>query len=89
MPDTLIARYSNYGFDPGEDDLPEPVLEASRRIAGVYARLMSQGIGEELIAKAMLGATVSLYNAMSFSGILPSILRRIAHDLEQDGSSLH
>ena len=89
MRDTLIARYSNYGFDPGEDDVPEPVLEASRRIAGVYARLLSQGIGEELIAKAMLGATVSLYGAMGFSGILPSILRQIAHDLEQGEPSLH
>lgn len=89
FPDELIARYSDYEIDPGDDVIPEAVVDASRRIAGIYAGLLSQEIEDVVVARAMMGATISLYDAMGLAEILPSVLRSIADRLEQNGPRRH
>lgn len=81
-PDELIARLADYGSDPGDAMSPKIVLDASERIAAVYADMLQQGVGEEVVARAMMGATISFYDSIGLGAVLPALLRAVADKID-------
>jgi len=67
-----------------DGDASDIVLDASRRIALIYADLMQAGLSDELVGRAMIGATIQLYDAMGLAPHLPDILRRVADNVEAE-----
>jgi hypothetical protein len=69
-----------------ESELPAAAADAidaaSLRIASVYAELLGHGLNEEDVCRAMMGATVTLYDAVGLRESLPVVLRRIAARIE-------
>lgn len=82
IPDELIARLADYGNDPGDAMSLEIVIDASERIAAVYADMLRQGVSEEVVARAMMGATISFYDAIGLGGVLPALLRVVADKVD-------
>ncbi len=58
------------------------ILDASERIAAIYAEMLQAGMSQESVARAMIGATVHLYDAMGQIDQLPTIFRRAARNIE-------
>lgn len=80
----LIARLADVGDGVDHEALPEMVTEASERIAAIYAGLLARGVQDEVVARAMLGATISLYDGIGLATILPRVLRLAADNVEKE-----
>lgn len=66
------------------EDASEAVLDASRKIALIYADLLKSGLSDELVGRAMIGATIQLYDAIGLGAQLPTLLRRVASNIETE-----
>ena len=64
--------------------LSSAVAAASARIAMIYGDLLGSGLTEDAVGRAMIGAAVTIYDAIGYGGALPEILRRIAARIESD-----
>lgn len=80
----LISRLSDY--DLNVDDLfpSAAISDASARIAEIYSQLLVPGVTDEVVARAMIGATVSLYDTIGLLAVLPTVLRTVADKIESD-----
>ena len=56
----------------------------SRQLAASYAQIAERGLPVQVVAAAMLGATLNFYDAFGLSHELPDLLRSIA-DLIDSG----
>lgn len=83
----FVPLVSELGMDPGEA-ISDMIAQASTRIALVYADLLAQGVAEADIAGAMLGATLTLYDALGLAAAIPMILRSTADQVERQRSIL-
>lgn len=59
------------------------LTEVSEALMASYARLIRDGIPCELVAFAMLGATINLYDMFEKRAGLPELLREMAIRIEQ------
>lgn len=81
----FLDRHAEAGGGVDESLLDSPaVIDASTRIAGIYARLLGDGMDEAAVGAAMIGATVMLYKSIGLGAPLPSILRRVADRLDRE-----
>ena len=68
-------------IDPAELANPA-VAEAVDRLVGAYLSLRTVGVSEAGVARMMLGAVESLYDAIDMLPALPGLLRRFADQIE-------
>jgi hypothetical protein len=87
--DELVKLLSDIEMDPGEAASSEIVVSASRRIALVYADLLVNGVAEAEVARAMLLATLTLYDALGHAAAIPMLLRLTADRYEQQLARLN
>lgn len=59
------------------------LLDASRKIAMIYAGLLDSGLSEHMVAEAMLGATIHFYDAAGLTERMPDLLRNRAERIER------
>lgn len=67
-------------FDRPEEE--DRLLDASQKIAIIYADMLDTGMSQESIGRAMIGATIHLYDALGQIDQLPTIFRRAARNVE-------
>lgn len=83
--DELINRHADLRGPADESLLDSPaVIDASARIAGIYADLLGDGMDEAAVGTAMIGATVMIYSSIGLGAALPTILRRVADRLDRE-----
>lgn len=86
----LIDSHARIDAEPDMEMLNSAaVVEASEAIAAIYAKLLTSGMSEEAVGRAMIGATIALYDAMDLGNILPAVLRRVASNIEARGATSH
>lgn len=68
--------------DDGAEE--EVLLQASLRLAQLHADLIGPTHPQEMVGRAMIGATIHFYDAMGQGHRLPAILRSIAGGIEQE-----
>jgi hypothetical protein len=83
MSEDLLHRLADFELNASDPDLGAAATEASARIASIYAAMMEKGATDEAIARAMLGATVALYDTLGLMPFLPHVLRMVADKLER------
>lgn len=60
------------------------ILDASHKIAMIYANLLEVGFSEQMVANAMLGATIHFYDAAGIDEEIPALLRQKADLIERE-----
>ncbi|MET0363577.1 MAG: hypothetical protein ABW169_02885 [Sphingobium sp.] len=60
------------------------ILDASHKIAMIYADLLETGFSEQMVANAMLGATIHFYDAAGIAEEMPALLRQKADVIERE-----
>lgn len=72
-----------------DEDAADPFYtsfeEISQDFLHGYRRLAEEGMVPAMIAHAMLGAAINLYEVFGMTRDLPSLLRGVADRLEYDG----
>ncbi|HEX7656112.1 MAG: hypothetical protein ACTHKR_08620 [Sphingomonas sp.] len=83
--DDWLDRQADLDQSPDEDMLTSrAIANASARIAMIYGDLLGSGMTEDAVARAVIGAALTLYDAIGYGEALPAILRRIAARIERD-----
>lgn len=59
-------------------------LEISENFMRGYKRFVDLGFPRETIGRAMLGATINMYNMLEIRKELPDLLRQLAESIEQE-----
>lgn len=80
----LIRQLTDLDLNTGDTIPTAAVADASAQIAGVYSQLLAAGISDVVVARAMIGATIVLYDAVGLLDVLPTVLRTVADKIEAD-----
>ena len=89
MSEELVQRLAEFDLNAGDSALDKALTDAPARIAAIYIEMTDRGAAGEDVARAMLGATVCLYDNLGLLGALPDVLRLVADRLEETPSQPH